>query len=62
MRLTTRNLHLAVVLLGLSAAGLAACDNEGPAERAGKAVDNAAASTGKAVENTGEAIQDKAKQ
>jgi hypothetical protein len=52
----TRNLSLAV-LLALGAAGLGACHQEGPAERAGRAVDNAAANTGQAVENTGQAIK-----
>ena len=50
-----------ILLLGLGTAGLAACEqNEGPAERAGESVDNAASSAGKAIENTGEKIQQKA--
>ena len=53
-----RNLCLAL-LLGLATAGLAACEEEGPAERAGEAVDNAARNTGQAIENAGEAIQRK---
>lgn len=53
-----RNLCLAL-LLGLAAAGLAACEDEpdGPAERAGEAVDNAAQRAGEAIENAGERVQ-----
>lgn len=53
-----RNLCLAL-LLGLATVGLAACEDEpdGPAERAGEAVDNAAERAGEAVENAGERIQ-----
>ena len=47
--------------LGLGTLGLAACDEpDGPAERAGEAVDNAAERAGEAIENTGERIQEKA--
>lgn len=50
-----------LLLLGLGTAGLAACDeNDGPAERAGQSVDNAASNAGKAIENAGDKIQDKA--
>ncbi|UEM20561.1 hypothetical protein JL100_026350 [Skermanella mucosa] len=45
---------------------LAACDNEGPAERAGESFDNsvsnAAKQTGEAMENVGNAIQDKSQE
>ena len=51
-----RNLFFAL-FLGLATAGLAACDNDGPAENAGEAVDDAAERAGEAIENTGEAIQ-----
>ena len=48
----------AVVLI----AGLSACQKEeGPAERAGKAVDNAVQKAGEKVEQAGEKIQDTAK-
>jgi hypothetical protein len=51
------------VLLSFVAAGACAvaCEREGPAERAGKNVDNAAKNTGKAIERAGENIQDAAK-
>jgi len=45
---------------------LAACDNEGPAERAGEAIDDTAKSvakqTGEAMENVGKAIQEKSRE
>jgi hypothetical protein len=45
---------------------LAACDNEGPAERAGEAIDNTARNvtkqTGEAMENLGNAIQQKSRE
>jgi predicted small secreted protein len=47
--------------LGLTAAGLAACDEpDGPAEQAGEAVDNTAQRAGEAVEDAGERIQQNA--
>mgnify|MGYP007049512717 CR=1 FL=1 len=54
--------HLALALfLGLGTLGLAGCeDNEGPAEEAGEAVDDAAERAGDALENTGERIQQQA--
>jgi hypothetical protein len=49
---------LLALILGLATAGLAACDEpEGPAERAGEAVDNAAQRAGQAIENAGEKVQ-----
>ena len=48
-------------VLGLSGAGLAACDddNEGPAEEAGKAVDEAGKEAGKELEEAGkDAVQE----
>ena len=49
------------LILGLAVAGLAACDEpDGPAERAGEAVDNAAQRAGQAIENAGEKVQQKA--
>lgn len=44
-------------------AGLSACKKEeGPAERAGKALDNAVQEAGKKIEQAGEKIQDAAKE
>jgi len=57
----------AVLVLGMPL--LAACDNEGPegpAERAGEAIDNTASKavkqTGEAMENVGNAIQKKSRE
>jgi hypothetical protein len=56
----TRKLALAL-FLGLGAFGLAACeDNEGPAEEAGEAIDNAGERAGEALEGAGEAVEDEA--
>ena len=47
----------------LMAAGLilVACEREGPAEQAGKKIDNAAKDTGQAVKDAGKKIEDAAK-
>jgi hypothetical protein len=54
----------AVLVLGVPL--LAACDNEGPAERAGEAIDNTASKavkqTGEAIESVGNAIQQKSRE
>lgn len=53
------NVLVAVVLV----AGLSSCKKEeGPAERAGKAVDNAVQKAGEKIEKAGEKIQDAAKE
>ena len=39
---------------------VAACEKEGPAERAGKSVDNAVENTGEKIEHAGEKVQDEA--
>lgn len=51
----------AAVALSFAVAGLAACEKEGPMEKAGKAVDNAGEKVGEKIENAGEKIQDAAK-
>lgn len=38
--------------------GLAACDDDGPAEEAGEAVDEAGEEAGEAVEEAGDAVED----
>lgn len=53
---------MTVLVAGVLVAGLSACKKEeGPVERAGKAVDNAVQEAGKKVEQAGEKIQDAAK-
>jgi hyperosmotically inducible periplasmic protein len=49
---------LAAMLLGLVLAG---CQKPGPAEQAGKTVDNAVEKVGKQMEKTGDAIEKAAK-
>jgi len=56
-----KTLSAALVMSALLVA-LSGCQKqEGPAEQAGKSIDNAAESVGEHVENAGEAIQDAAK-
>lgn len=50
-----------VLVMGAMLAMLAACEKEGPAERAGKQADKAVADVGKSIEKAGENIQDAAK-
>lgn len=52
----------AVLAAGIVLGGLAACERkEGPAERAGKAMDKAVQDAGKKIEEAGEKIQDAAR-
>jgi predicted small secreted protein len=56
-----KTLSAALVMSALLVA-LSGCQKqEGPAEQAGKSIDNATESVGEHVENAGEAIQDAAK-
>lgn len=48
-----------VALVGLGS--LSGCEHEGPAERAGKSIDQAAERTGDKVEQAGESLRDKAR-
>ena len=53
---------VALLIAGMLVGGLAACEKKaGPGERAGKALDQAVVDTGKKIEETGEKIQDAAK-
>jgi hypothetical protein len=57
----SRNM-VTILALGALIAGLSACQKqEGPAERAGKAMDNAVEKAGEKIEKAGEKIQDAAK-
>ncbi len=50
---------MTILIAGALMAGLSACQKEeGPAERAGKAMDNAVKKTGEQIEKAGEKIQD----
>ena len=58
----TRNLVAAGLAIGILVAALSACEKkEGPAERAGKAVDKTVESAGQQLEKAGQDIQDAAK-
>ena len=48
----------AILIVGLFAGGLVACEEQGPAEEAGEAVDNAVDDAGDAVEDAGDAAED----
>lgn len=53
---------IALMALLLSSGGIYGCEKqEGPAERAGKAIDNAAEKAGEKIEEAGEKIQETAK-
>lgn len=49
---------LAILAVGFFAIALAACEEQGTAEQAGEAVDNAAEEAGEALEDAGEAAEE----
>lgn len=51
----------ATLITGAIVVMLSACQKEGPAEKAGKAVDNAVDKTGQQIEKAGDKIQDASK-
>ncbi len=50
---------MVVVFMGLAVFGLSACEKEGPAEKAGKAIDEAASDISEGASDTMEAIEKK---
>jgi hypothetical protein len=50
---------MAVLLAGLMFTGLSACEKEGPAEKAGKAIDDAASDVADEANDTMETIEKK---
>jgi len=46
------------LLIILAVAALAACKQEGPAEKAGRNIDNAASKAAKGIENAGDKVRD----
>jgi hypothetical protein len=50
---------LSIILTGLLVAGLLACEREGPAEKAGKAIDEAASDVAEEAEDAKEAVEKK---
>jgi hypothetical protein len=53
--MTIRKVAVTVLVAGLAVAGLSACEKEGPAEKAGTAIDEA---TSDLSDSTNEAMQD----
>ena len=56
----SRSLALALVLTSLASGAAISCHREGPAERAGKAVDQAAEDASEAAKDAGKAVEDAA--
>ncbi|WP_458524937.1 hypothetical protein [Onishia taeanensis] len=50
------------VLIGMMAFGLAACEEEGPAEQAGENIDEAMEDAGESVEEMGESVEEAAEE
>jgi len=50
---------LSIILTGLLVTGLSACESEGPAEQAGKAIDEAASDVAEGAEEAKEAVEEK---
>lgn len=48
----------AMLIVGLFAGALVACEEQGPAEQAGEAVDNATEEAGEALEEAGDAAEE----
>ncbi|SHM14444.1 hypothetical protein [Vreelandella subglaciescola] len=59
MNVTLKKLVVALGVL-MMAGGLAACDNEGPAEEAGESIDESMDNAGENLEQMGDDIQDSA--
>jgi hypothetical protein len=59
--LRTRSSLVIVMILGALVAGLAGCKKEGPAERAGKGIDQAGEKAGKQLEKAGDNVKDAVK-
>ena len=51
----------AALIFGFVLIAVAGCQKEGPAERAGTTIDNAASKVGEQVEKAGEAVKDATK-
>lgn len=58
MAIPSSRTMLRIALLGLTVGWLAACEEEGPAERAGEQMDNAVEEAGEAIEDAGDAVDD----
>jgi hypothetical protein len=60
--MTIRKVVFAVLVAGLAVAGLSACEKEGPAEKAGKAIDEAASDMSDSTKEAMEDIEKKVKE
>jgi predicted small lipoprotein YifL len=56
-----KNTITTALVMSAFVVALAGCQKEGPAEKAGKAVDNATEKAGQQIEKAGDNIQDSAK-
>ena len=52
------NAGMKTLMIVIALAALAACNREGPAEKAGRNIDNAASKVGKGIENAGDKVRD----
>jgi hypothetical protein len=50
---------MTTILAGIMCVGLSACEKEGPAEKAGKAIDDAASDVAKQANDAKEAVEEK---
>jgi len=55
--MNTKKALLSLLTVSTLAFGLAACEKEGPAERAGKQIDNATETAGEKIQEAGQDIQ-----
>jgi uncharacterized lipoprotein YehR (DUF1307 family) len=56
-----KNTITTAIVMSVFVVAMAGCQKEGPAEKAGKAVDNATEKAGQKMEKAGDSIQDAAK-
>jgi hypothetical protein len=54
-----RKLIIAALFTGLAATGLSGCESEGPMEKAGKAIDEAASDVAEEASEAAEAVEQK---
>jgi len=52
------NCGMRTLMILIALAALAACNREGPAEKAGRNIDNAASKAAKGIENAGDKVRD----
>jgi len=60
MSMFAKKTAVAAALALVAGIGLAACEEEGPAEQLGESIDESAEEVGEAVEEAGEEVQDSA--